>query len=151
MSRDEEEQLRSVVRGNAETIQVARQRAEQDLLRAKDELERQAHALQNSAERLQLALSAGRLGDWNWDASTDEVHLSPRAAAIFGLPAQVRITWTEMREMLHRDDAERAQLAVEKSLAGHSDYSIEYRVTRPAGDQCWIAAKGAGLYARMAQ
>jgi len=125
-----------------------RRHAERDLVQAREALELRTRELREGAERLQLALSAGHLGDWKWDASTDLVHLSPRAAAIFGLPAHVRITWTAMREMLHRDDAERARLAVEKSLVEHSDYSIEYRVTRPAGDQCWIAAKGAGLYAQ---
>ena len=37
--------------------------------------------------RLQVALSAGRLGDWRWDASTDRVTLGARAAEIFALPA----------------------------------------------------------------
>jgi PAS domain S-box-containing protein len=124
-----------------------RRHAERDLEQAREALELRTLELREGAERLQLALSAGHLGDWKWEASTDRVHLSPRAAAIFGLPAHAHITWTEMRGMLHRDDAERARLAVEKSLAEHSGYSIEYRVTRPAGDQCWIASKGAGTYA----
>jgi PAS domain S-box-containing protein len=117
-----------------------------DLRRAKEALERQAHELFEGSERLRLALSAGHLGDWRWDAADDMVYLSARASEIFGLPAGERITWTTMRGMLHRDDAERARLAVEKAVAERSDYDIEYRVTRPSGEECWIAAKGRGTY-----
>jgi len=73
-----------------------------------------------TAERLQLALEAGHLGDWTWEAHTDLVRLSPRAAAIFGLPQDVPITWAAMRNLLHEEDRDRARLAVEEALHTHS-------------------------------
>jgi PAS domain S-box-containing protein len=109
---------------------------------------RQAEAaVREGVERLQLALSAGQLGDWTWEARTDLVGLSARAAAIFGLTPDVRITWTQMRELLHEEDGERARIAVEQALAHRADYDIEYRVNQPSGGRCWIAAKGRGIYA----
>ena len=104
-------------------------------------------AVREAAERLQLALSAGELGDWSWDAATDLVSLSRRAADIFGLLHDAPITWTDMRRLLHPEDRERARLAVETSIAKHIPYDIEYRVKRPSGELCWIAAKGRGTYA----
>lgn len=139
-NQDEGELLRSVALQNANSIRIARQRAEQELIRTKE-------ALRESAERLQLALSAGHLGDWSWEARTDLVILGPRAAEIFGLPPEDPVTWTQMRELLHEEDRERARIAVEQALARRRDYDIEYRVNRPAGGQCWIAAKGCGTYA----
>lgn len=101
-------------------------------------------ALQENAQRLSLALAAGELGDWRWDAATDIVTLSPRAAAIFGLPV-APITWAQMRELLHPDDREMARVAVEQALANRSDYKVEYRISRD-GQQVWIAARGRGTY-----
>ena len=100
--------------------------------------------LQESAQRLNLALAAGDLGDWEWHAATDIVTLSQRAAEIFGLPEKP-ITWSQMRELLHPDDREMARVAVEQALADRSDYKVEYRITR-GGQQAWVAARGLGTY-----
>lgn len=101
--------------------------------------------IRESAERLQLALSAGQLGDWSWEAATDIVTLSPRAAEIFGFGTGSSITWTQMRDVLHEEDREIARVAVEKALADNSDYRIEYRIHRGSG-LAWIAARGRGTY-----
>jgi len=102
--------------------------------------------MSESAERLHLALEAGRLGDWSWTVATDVVVLSDRAASIFGLPLGQPITWTQLRELLHEEHRERARLAVEAALASRTSYDIEYRVARPSGGDCWIAARGRGTY-----
>jgi PAS domain S-box-containing protein len=136
---DEDKLLRSVALQNANSILRARQRAEQQLLAAQK-------ALRESAERLQLALSAGRLGDWSWDANTDVVTLGPRAAEIFGLLKENAITWAGLRELLHEDDREGARIAVGHALAQRGDYSLEYRVRRPSGELCWVATHGRGNY-----
>jgi PAS domain S-box-containing protein len=100
----------------------------------------------SDAERLRLALEAARLGDWSWDAATDIVTLSPRAADVFGILPGPVMTWTEMRGILHPDDRERARAAVETALANRSDYDIEYRLRTEAGER-WVAARGHGTYA----
>ena len=102
--------------------------------------------LRRTAERLQLALTAGQLGDWSWDAASDLVTLSSRASEVFGLPVGQSITSNQLRELLHDDDRERAWLAVETALANRADYRIEYRIKRPSGDEAWVAAEGRGVY-----
>jgi PAS domain S-box-containing protein len=97
------------------------------------------------AERLQLALSAGHLGDWSWDAKSDVVSCGPEAAEILGLPPGTSITWQALRQLLHEDDRERARLAVETALGKRSDYDIEYRVQVQNGFR-WVAARGRGMY-----
>lgn len=127
-------------------ILEARHRAERDLVEAHELLERRAESIREGPERLQLALSAGELGDWSWDATTDVVTFGPRASEFFGLPIGERITWTDLRQLLDVDDRERARLAVEQALADRSIYRIEYGVTRPTGERCWVAARGQGLF-----
>ena len=103
-------------------------------------------ALDEASERLKLALAAASFGDWSWDAATDIVTLSDVAARFFGLPAASNITWTDMRNLLHVEDRERARVSVETALLTHTDYDIEYRLNRPDGSEVWISAKGRGVY-----
>jgi len=86
------------------------------------------------------------LGDWSWDAVTDMVTFSDRAAEIFGIPPGPYMTWTQMRELLYEADRDRARIQVEGAIAHHSDYDTEYRVIRPDGQLRWVAAKGRAQY-----
>lgn len=97
-------------------------------------------------ERTQLALDAGQLGDWSWNAVTDQVSLGHLAAHIFGFPEGISVTRAQLRERLTTEDAEHAREAWDKALIGHTDYRNEYRVKRPDG-YCWIAITGRGNYA----
>jgi PAS domain S-box-containing protein len=98
------------------------------------------------AERLRLALTAGGLGDWSWDARSDLVTISRRTAEIFGVPHSP-LTWTAMRDLLHPDDRERARLAVEHAVETRTTYDIEYRIQQPSGERLWVAARGTGIFA----
>src|SRR5215213_6266622 len=110
--------------------------------------QRQARrALDEASERLKLALAASRLGDWEWDAKTDIVTMSETAARIFNIPPDARVTWTQLSGLLHEEDRERTRLAMEKSLAEHTDYDVEYRVVRPDHSEIWVSARGRGIYA----
>jgi PAS domain S-box-containing protein len=103
---------------------------------------RAARGLKDSADRLALALAAARLGDWSWDASTDVVTFSPRAAEIFGIPAGPVMTWSAMKALVHPDDRERIVAAVDRALADGSQYDVEYRLDRGDGSLLWVSAKG---------
>lgn len=102
--------------------------------------------LDAATERLRLALAASHLGDWSWDATTDVVTFSETAAHIFGIPDGAQMTWTELGDLLHPDDRERARAAVEVALANHTDYDVEYRVRRADNEEGWISARGRGIY-----
>jgi PAS domain S-box-containing protein len=102
--------------------------------------------LRQAAERLRLALAAGQLGDWSWDAESDVVTFGAQGAEIFGLPEGQPITWERLRDLLDEEDRETARLAVQDALAQYTDYNLEYRVTRPDGKRIWVAAQGRGVY-----
>ncbi len=113
------------------------------------ERKRIEEATLESTHRLHIALSAGQLGDWSWDTSTDLVTLSSRAAEIFGLPFGRPVARERIRECLYTEDREIARVTIEKALAEHSDYKIEYRITR-AAELAWIAVSGRGTYSNNA-
>jgi len=116
---DENEQklLRSAALKNAESILIARQRAERELLATKEELERTTEELRQGAERLQLALAAGTLGDWSWNARTDLFSVGARAADILGLSATSPVTRAQIQEHMSRHDREQANVAFQEALA----------------------------------
>jgi PAS domain S-box-containing protein len=104
-------------------------------------------ALVEGNSRLQLALSAGHLGDWRWDAASDRVTLGARAAAMFDLPAETALDWQALRARLDVDEREKVQRAVLHAFASHSGLSIECRLAPDGGATRWIALVGRTDYA----
>ena len=99
-------------------------------------------ALLDGSNRLQVALSAGRLGDWRWDAATDRITLGRRAAEIFALPDETPMPWLALRERMHNGDKEMARTEVLQSFAQHTDLNIECRLEQPDGTLSWIGVVG---------
>src|ERR1700710_2649424 len=71
---DEEKQLRSVALQNAQSILLARQRADRELLQSNEALERRTAELSEANRRLsesearyRTALAVGRMGTWETD------------------------------------------------------------------------------------
>lgn len=93
-------------------------------------------------ERLQVAMAAAELGDWSWDAGTDMVTLSERAAEVFGIPSGPYMAWKDMQWMILDQDREQVVQAVQDCVQKNADYSQEYRIRRPDGVESWVSAKG---------
>jgi PAS domain S-box-containing protein len=104
-------------------------------------------ALVHGNTRLQVALAAGRLGDWRWDAASDRLTLGERAGAIFGLPAETPLAWNELRARLDPNDREAVRRAVLQAFARHSDLELECRLLPDGGEARWVALVGRADYA----
>ncbi len=100
------------------------------------------------ALHLELALAASGLGDWSWDAATDQVTLSDRAAAIFGMAPGVVLTWSQILTRVNSQDVARATGAAEAAVAGRTEYEVEYRVTPRIGEaEVWLTLRAQPHYA----
>ncbi|CAN7438223.1 ATP-binding protein [Massilia sp. LjRoot122] len=107
-------------------------------------------ALVENNNRLQVALAAGRLGDWRWDAALDRVILGPRAAGILGLPAETPLPWPQLRARLHPEHRIQVRRAVLKAFEARADLNIECRVNPHEGSDAaprWVALVGRPDYA----
>ncbi|WP_229518426.1 ATP-binding protein [Massilia sp. PAMC28688] len=116
----------------------------QDITRRKED----EQALVDGNNRLQVALSAGRLGDWRWDAATDRVTLGARAAEIFRLPPETALPWNDLRERLHRSDRDAVRADFLHSFTERADLNIECRIDVPDGTPVWIGVVGRADYDR---
>jgi signal transduction histidine kinase len=67
---------------------------------------------------------------------------------MFGLPADAELDQAGLLKLLHAEDRERTEYAVQQSLdpKGSGKYSCDYRVVRPDGEIRWIAATGRVLF-----
>jgi PAS domain S-box-containing protein len=108
-------------------------------------------ALQLSNNRLQVALAAGGLGDWRWDAASDRVLLGERAAAILGLVADAPLLWSELRARLEPQEREGVRRAVSHAFASGGDLELECRLLDAAGRARWVALVGRAHYANPGQ
>ena len=98
------------------------------------------------AGRLRAAIDAGTLGLWEFDRSTQMVHLDAKLAEMLGLPGEA----TEMRRdeiapMVHPDDQSRAAAVFDDALTGGGPYSDEFRMVTAAGVERWFVTRGAVL------
>lgn len=102
-------------------------------------------ALRENSNRLQVALAAGKLGDWTWTAANDVVTCGPRAAAIFDLPPGEATTWSALQERIAAADRADAQAAFMRAFTARSDFSVECRIVRNGGS-AWLSVAGHGFY-----
>jgi len=108
-----------------------------------DRVERQRE-LEQTTERLELALEGAELGVWDWDVETGDVTFDERWAGMLGYSVSEldhRLeTW---EELTHPDDFERVWDALDSHLDGETDiYHCEYRLRTRAGDYRWIRDMG---------
>jgi PAS domain S-box-containing protein len=107
------------------------------------EASRTAEALNITERRLQFAQVAGHFGSWEWNLKTDALWWSDGIFTLHGHEiGSVKPGYESWQSFIHPDDRERCQQAVQRALAGRSDYSVEYRTTYPNGQVHWIATRG---------
>ncbi|HEV7601482.1 MAG TPA: HWE histidine kinase domain-containing protein [Bradyrhizobium sp.] len=150
---DEEKQLRSVALRNAQSILLARQRADRELLESKEALERKTAELSEANRRLRenearyrTALAAGRMGTWETDLVNRTRLWTAEGMALFGISladgrGHVGGADDEYQNALHPDDRHLMQKFHE--LADKQDsFTSEYRTVHPDGTTLWLRGRG---------
>lgn len=101
-------------------------------------------ALRRNEERLQLALSAAKMGTWDWDVESDRVVWSSGVAPLFGLPASdFNQRFADYLGLISEEDQGRVRAAIDLVLWGEAnDYAIEHRVLWADGALHWLECKG---------
>ncbi|MBD2515212.1 PAS domain-containing protein [Nostoc sp. FACHB-973] len=103
--------------------------------------------LGESEEWLRLALSASRMGTWNWNMQTGKISWSDNLEALFGLePGEFDGSFQMFAARVHPDDRDRVLAGVDRAIATGEDYDIEFRVVYPNGKIRWALSQGKVLY-----
>jgi PAS domain S-box-containing protein len=150
---DEEKLLRSVVLQNAQSILLARQRADRELLEANAALERKTLELSEANRRLsenearyRTALAAGRMGTWETDFVTRTRRWTEEGMALFGISlpdgrGKVGGDDDEYRNALHPDDRHLMQ-KFHETANKQDHFTSEYRAVHPDGTTLWLRGRG---------
>jgi PAS domain S-box-containing protein len=97
-------------------------------------------ALRLSEERLKLALDAGQIGVWDWDVVQNQVEWSDLVYEIHGVPhGHFSGGVEEFARLIHPDDQEHVQSAIQAALQRDVPYDVEFRVIHPNGDLHWVS------------
>jgi PAS domain S-box-containing protein len=103
---------------------------------------REVHAA--DAERLRIALEAGRLGTWEFDVGTGLMRISRRFEEILGLqPGEFGGTRAAFNTYLHPEDIDLLTGARQIALDHDKDSDLKCRVVRPTGELRWIEGRSA--------
>ncbi len=98
--------------------------------------------LKDSHARLEVALDAGRVGLWRWDAMADEVEWDARLCAMFGLdPAQGPKRRADWMALVPADQQERMSQHIDEALRSGNYPDYELAVGTPP-DRRWFIVRG---------
>jgi len=85
-------------------------------------------ALRESEARLRLAIDAGRMAVWEWDAQTDLLRESPELNRLLGFPPDHRLTREEAAARCQPGERERVEAAARMALAnGNRHFEVEFQ------------------------
>ncbi|MDZ7963613.1 MAG: PAS domain-containing protein [Nostoc sp. DedSLP03] len=108
--------------------------------------------LRESEQQLRLALSASRMGTWNWNIQTGKISWSDNLEGLFGLePGEFDGSFEKFAARVHPQDRDRVLTAVELAVVSGEDYDIEFRVVHPNGKIRWALSQGKVLYDQQGQ
>jgi PAS domain S-box-containing protein len=103
-------------------------------------------AQQEHEKRLELALSGGRLGYWDWNVQDDSLTVGARWLEMLGLdPATTQGSMDLWRSLVHAEDVPKLQHIITTVLDNPQDttFEVTIRARHAQGHNIWILDKGA--------
>jgi PAS domain S-box-containing protein len=111
------------------------------------ERKRTEEDLRESEERLRLAVQAGRMYVFEWDAVSDTVVRSGRCSDILNwLGDPARDTGQQFIARVHPDDSEAYAATATRLTLKHPSYQTSYRMLRPDGSVIWLEESVHGFF-----
>ncbi len=131
-------EINATVIGDGDSVQIL------SLCRDITDRKRMEMELQSREERLQLALSSGELGFWDWNIPSGEVLYSEHWFSMLGLPMdEAKLDLDSWIKLIHPDDLANVNGALESHLKGRTPtYECEHRVRHQNGRWLWLLDRG---------
>jgi PAS domain S-box-containing protein len=102
--------------------------------------------LRESEHRLITALTAARMGTWQWDLATNRERFDEGLNRLFGVGAGEIREFEDFLARVHPDDRGAVTVAFRQSAESGVDLDVEFRVVRPDGSVRWLRDHGKVLY-----
>ena len=113
-------------------------------VRALEVLQERERQLAQANLRLDLALSAGRMGVWDWTPATGRSHWNRQMFELLGLPpADDGLVQTQaFMDRVHPLDRPALDAALARAFAERGSFEMEMRLTRGDGQTRWVLGRG---------
>jgi PAS domain S-box-containing protein len=101
--------------------------------------------LRETLARVQLAMAAANIGVWDWDLVTREILYCRTCRALYGLPLEGPIAYTDVAALVHPEDLPRVRALNAEAVDRHDEAPIhlEYRIRHGrTGEERWLSAFG---------
>ena len=108
--------------------------------------------LEETAERLRLAIDVANMGTWQIDPLSQNVSWSRRTREMFGVADDKLVVLGDALAYVHPDDRERVAAAMQAAMdpAGNGDYIIQHRIQRDDDSVVWAAVLGKSFFVETA-
>ncbi len=127
------------VRERTAELVIANEQLQQEII----EREQIQEFLEESQERLTLAMAAGNIGIWDWNIQTNQVLWSPTMGSMYGLSSNSLCPSIEdFLDLIYPEDRENFHQSVNQSIQTRIDFACEYRVIWSDGSLHWLSSRG---------
>ncbi|MGM0369989.1 MAG: sensor domain-containing diguanylate cyclase [Bacillota bacterium] len=108
------------------------------------EKQRRRHELEETKNRLQMAIEGANLGLWDWNKRDGEIKFNDKWAEMLGYDLdEIDQNIEEWKKRIHSEDKKRVLTKLNNHLEGKTDYyETEHRLKTKSGDWKWIKDKG---------
>jgi|CXWL01.1.fsa_nt_gi PAS domain S-box-containing protein len=107
------------------------------------QVSRQARAIRENEERLQLVFEGSQDAFWDWDVPSDHILRSPRWAGMLGYtPEEIGRDSQSFVGLVHPDDLRRVMDGEQQMESGKDHFSHEFRMRTKPGEWKWILDRG---------
>jgi PAS domain S-box-containing protein len=98
--------------------------------------------LRAQKERLMLAHTVARLGDWGLDLLTNQTYWSPQVCQLFGIgPEEPRLCFEDFISRIHPEDLPRYEQAATELLQTADPVDFDFRVVLPRKEVRWLTSR----------
>ena len=107
------------------------------------ELEDLMSQVQDSVERITLAMDAAKMGFFDWDLTTQKMTWSHYHEILWSYrPSSAAHRYEDWKQRIHPDDLAKAEAAIRAAMKTAAPYASEYRVVWEDGSIHWVAGFG---------
>ena len=135
--------LQTLAEATSAAVEVVRAHAELEarVVARTAELEREASARTDAEHQLQLALEAGGIGTWDYDARTHGARSNGELLRLLGYRPEDIDTVDKWMSLVHADDQPMALANLSALTAGKTECRSEFRLRTASGDYHWVSCR----------
>ncbi|MDY9923001.1 PAS domain S-box protein [Methanobacterium sp.] len=110
------------------------------------EIKKAEKSLKKSEEKLRLAIEGAGAGMWYWDLKNDMIEWTDEYKHIFGVNPDPDTSFNTILKIVHPDDREKVEQAIQRTLQYGEDFKVEMRIIWQDGTVHWAYSLGKLLY-----